>query len=188
MGEVQSERGVGVVNECVFELDGRLANFWLQFAAVVRIMTGDKSLPAPEQPQLGVRIEAAVAHPSAQKQILARKFVAVGGVRARQWRYGSLQPGRDSPPHPHRAAAPNPWCTARSHTASAPRSRAMVRPRLGLDIPVRSRRCGLVEPESTSTISSAQRTLAKVRPMFASSSIATIATEIVIGELLIANC
>src|SRR5215467_11604303 len=43
------------------------------------------------------------------------------------------------------------------------------------------------DPESTSTISSAQRTLPRVRPMLASSSIATMATESVIRELLIVD-
>ena len=45
-------------------------------------MAGDKSLPTPEQAQLGIWIKTAVTNPSAEKQILARKFVAAGVVRA----------------------------------------------------------------------------------------------------------
>src|ERR1700733_11915728 len=48
----------------------------------MRVMTGNESLPTPEQPQLGIRIETAVANPSAEKQIFARKFVAACRVGA----------------------------------------------------------------------------------------------------------
>src|ERR1700746_3498706 len=56
----------------------------------------------------------------------------------------------------------------------APNSRAISR--------VRS-----FDPESTSTISSAQRTLASVRPMLASSSIATMATESVMEPRIVSQ-
>src|ERR1022692_1765616 len=57
VAEVESERGIGVVNERVVELFRLLRRFpqhvsryfRLQFAAVVRVMAGDESLPTPKQ-------------------------------------------------------------------------------------------------------------------------------------------
>src|SRR5579864_1035278 len=47
----------------------------------MRIVSSDESLAAAEQTQLGIGIEAAVAHPASEKKILSRESIAADGVR-----------------------------------------------------------------------------------------------------------
>ena len=46
------------------------------------IVAGYESVPAAEQAQLGIRVKAAVAHPAAEEQILARESIAAHGAWA----------------------------------------------------------------------------------------------------------
>src|SRR6266446_5944794 len=81
MIEVESQGRVGVVDERILELLCLLRYVRFQFAAVVRVVAGDKSLPSAKQSQLGIWVETAMTNPAAEKQILAWKLVAACGVR-----------------------------------------------------------------------------------------------------------
>src|SRR5205807_7181872 len=80
--EVESQGWVGVMDERILELLRLLRYVRFQFAAVVRVVAGDKSLPPAKQSQLGIGVEAAMTNPAAEKQILARDMVAACRVRA----------------------------------------------------------------------------------------------------------
>src|ERR1700692_1142330 len=82
MVEVESEGVVGVVDQRVLELLRLQRRFCHQLATVMRIVSGDESLPTPEHSQLGIWIKTAMTNPSAEKQILAWESVAACGVRA----------------------------------------------------------------------------------------------------------
>src|SRR5258706_8140670 len=69
------------MHERILELVRLLRCLRLQFAAIVRVVAGDESLPASEQSQLGIWIETPMSNPPAQKQIFPRKFVTARSIR-----------------------------------------------------------------------------------------------------------
>ena len=142
----------------------------------MRIVPCNESLAAAEQAQLGVGIEAAVANPAAKKKILARKLISADGVGVGDGGanfFGQL--GTDvligvEQQNPILGAKINGKLFLSDITT----------PRLDDDagsVCARNLAGAVVEPESTTTISSAHLTPSRVRPRLASSFRLTIATE-----------